>query len=753
MRMNLWRPGTRFAGGVRLPAYAGKRPYLRNVCLGVSRAVDSLTLVEQRAERGRLLPFPRDTRHVPAPGPGHVARPRLVARLRASAGTPLVSVVAPVGYGKTALVAEWSHADPRQFTWLSLEAADNDPERLSARIGGPEAVEDPRPFVLVLDEMQLLHAPAAIATVRRVIDCIPRLSQLVLISRRPPDLPLGRLRAQRVVTEIGTRDLAMSSAEAAALLEACGVVLSRADHDLLMTRTEGWPAALYLAAVAAHDLGDASAAVRSFGGDDAHVAAYLREEVLADMSDAQCAFLLRASVLETLSRQACDSVFARGDSAGALTEAGEGNGLLVPLDPARNTYRWHPLLREMLAGELAREDPAGARELHRRAGAWCLARGDREGAIDHASAAGDGERAAELVCQAAAGYITHGRNDELKRRLRMLRAGMPDASPRLALIAGWSHLAGGDIVHARRAIDRLGAGDRDLAFEAGLSLLRAVVDGDGAADLRARAESARQTAAGNSPWRSVCLLFEGVGLHLSGQRAAAEARLEEGARIAAIDAPSVQTLCLAQLTLMAAERDDWEAGAAWGSRALAQVQHYGLTDYPTSAIVFAASALVRSRRGMIDEAREDVRQARRGLRALGDFVPWYEAEAHLALARAMVHMGDVADARESLERATRRARSVSGIAILDEWIEAARVEVETAVTAIVLGPLSLTKAELRVLRFLPTHLSFREIAGRLYVSANTVKTQAHSVYRKLEASSRSEAVVRATELGLLGAVA
>jgi LuxR family maltose regulon positive regulatory protein len=244
-------------------------------------------------------------------------------------------------------------------------------------------------------------------------------------------------------------------------------------------------------------------------------------------------------------------------------------------------------------------------------------------------------------------------------------------------------------------------------------------------------------------------MFEGAACHLMGDRDAAEQLLEEGAMMAAVAAPSIQAICLAALALMAAERGDWNAAAASASRARAQVEHYGLEEYPTSAFVFAASALVRSQRGMLDKARSDVRQAMRGLRALGEFIPWYCAETRAVLARAMVRTGDVAEARECVAEAVRLARRVPDGPVLARLVGEAQADADAAVAAVVSGPLSLTKAEMRVLGFLPTHLSFREIAGQLYVSANTVKTQAHSVYRKLEASSRSEAVGRATELGLL----
>ncbi len=281
-----------------------------------------------------------------------------------------------------------------------------------------------------------------------------------------------------------------------------------------------------------------------------------------------------------------------------------------------------------------------------------------------------------------------------------------------------------------------------------MALLGATAARDGVVRMGEDAARAYALEPENSPWRPLCCLLEGVASHLTGDRDAAERRLEEGARRAAVAAPNVQTLCLSQLALLAAERDEWESGARFAARAVAQVERYSLEEYPTSALVFAASADVRARRGLVAEAQDDLDEAARLSGLLTDFAPWYEVETGVALARAAARLSDLAAARRHLARAERRSRRTADATVLHEWIEEARAQLGSA-RASVANPAALTTAELRILTFLPTHLSFREIAGRLYVSANTVKTQAHAVYRKLDAASRSEAVARAAEMGLL----
>jgi LuxR family maltose regulon positive regulatory protein len=174
-----------------------------------------------------------------------VARPRLVEKLCRDPDAPLALVVAPAGYGKTVLLSEWASKDERPFAWLSLDEAANEPDVLRALIGEALASLDvERPFVVVLDDAQHLVAPQAYGVLTGMA---PRLAPgcvLAIASRREPAMPIGRLRAHRLVVEIGPRDLAMTHAEASALLSAAGVQVSRDATDRLIERTEGWPAGL-----------------------------------------------------------------------------------------------------------------------------------------------------------------------------------------------------------------------------------------------------------------------------------------------------------------------------------------------------------------------------------------------------------------------------------------------------------------------------------------------------------------------------
>jgi LuxR family maltose regulon positive regulatory protein len=247
----------------------------------------------------------------------------------------------------------------------------------------------------------------------------------------------------------------------------------------------------------------------------------------------------------------------------------------------------------------------------------------------------------------------------------------------------------------------------------------------------------------------VACLLRGASAQLAGRREDARAWLEEGARRGASSAPGIQVLCQAQLVLLAIERDDWVGAEVQAARAKAQVERISQGDCPLSALVYGVSADVLARFGRVEEAQRDIEEAVRLLGRLSDFAPWYGIECRIVVARAALRLSDSARARQLLAEAQWNLRQVPDASVMREWFDETSVQLKLAAGRPGSDGWSLTTAELRVLQFLPTHLSFPEIASRLYVSANTVKTHARAVYRKLDASSRGEAVLRAREAGLL----
>src|SRR4051812_43154272 len=322
---------------------------------------------------------------------GVVARPRLVRRLSEAREAPLVLLVAPAGYGKTTLLSEWSALDGRRFAWMELDERNGDPCRVLA--SAARTMHEGRPpTVLVVDNAHAITSPQAFEALEVAACSMPGGSQIVLASRCEPGLPVGSLRARRSVVELRAGDLAMTHSEAGALLGAAGIRLADDGIDLLMRRTEGWPAGIYLASLSLRAQPDVDAALAAFAGDDQVVADYLRDEVLARLLPDDVEFLIQSSVLGTLSGSLCDAVLGRTGSGETLAKLARANVLLVSLNRAGTSYRYHTLFAEMLRAELRRLDPEQEPALHARASAWHLERGDVDAAIDHAVTAGDAEQ-------------------------------------------------------------------------------------------------------------------------------------------------------------------------------------------------------------------------------------------------------------------------------------------------------------------------------------------------------------------------
>jgi LuxR family maltose regulon positive regulatory protein len=665
------------------------------------------------------------------------------------------------------LLSEWDAQDDRPFAWISLDEGDNDPARLLAHVecaldpiepvGADvfEALAGAQGVVLVIDDVHVLYEPAALATVMDIAQVLRPESQLALASRSQPALPLGRLRAHGAVVELDARDLAMRASEADRIFTAAAVDVDDDEVSALVEATEGWPAGLYLAALSLGDQLDVHAGVARFAGDDRYVADYVRDEFLSNLPRDDLIFLIRTSVLEQLSGSVCDAIIEARGSAGTLARLARSNLLLVPLDHNDEWYRCNGLLSNMLRAELHRFEPDREADLHRRACEWFDSHGDTDRAIEHAVEGHDVRRAGDLMWRNIHRYTGSGRNDRIRRWLQRFTADEIAGSSSLALAAANSCCEAGDgnqVEHwtcvAAACLPRAPRATTE-PLEAGIAVMRARIARNGIGRMAEDARRAYDLEPQGSPWHPVCRLIEGVACHVSGDRVHARAYLEEGMRSAAVHAPDVHALCLAQLALLAVEEDDWESAAWLASRSKALVEHSDLTDSPTAALVFAVSAAARAQRGQVEEASADRRRALKLLARLRDFAPWYDVETRILLARAGLRLSDPISARGLLAEASRILRQAPDAVVLGEWIDQVRAQADAAGGSIEAGGWSLTTAELRVLQFLPGHLSFPQIAERLYVSPNTVKTHVRAVYRKLDASSRGQAVETARDSGLL----
>jgi LuxR family maltose regulon positive regulatory protein len=735
-------------------------------------------------DRGELV---ESKLHPPSARPGIVPRTALVDRLLASHAVPVVCVVAPPGYGKTTLLAQWAERKATRVGWVSVDQRDNDPAVLLTylavaldriqpidhglfhALAAPGAVVATvmarfaaavsamaEPVALVLDHVELLHNPQCLDAVAELVAHLPRGSQLVLASRARPPLPLALLRAQGRVVEVGVEELAMDQREARALLQGAGVRLGDTELTTLVQRTEGWPVGLYLAALALQ--AGAPDDDAGFAGDDRLVADYLHSELLARLSQDEVVFLTRTAVLDRMCGPLCDAVLDARGSARVLESLEGANLLLVPLDRRRQWYRYHHLFGELLRAELERREPELVPQLHGRAAAWCEANGLPETAIDHAQAAGDTDRVARLVARLTQPAYAAGRADTARRWLVWFEdQGLVDRYPPVAVQGAWVQALVGRPAAAERWADAAERGSFAETLPDGstmasyLALLRALLCRAGVEQMRIDAQVALAGLGPGSPWQATALLLVGISYVLDGEVDRADPILAHAVEVATnAGATPAASTALAERAIVAMQRGDWSKAETLAERALGIMRAGHIDDYAMSPLVHAVVARTALQQGDASRAKAHLARTARLRPLLNYAMPHRAVQILLELVRAYLALGDAAGARVVLREAWDILQQRPDLGLLPEQADELREQLGRlgTVRGRSLGASSLTTAELRLLPLLSTHLSFREIGERLYVSAHTVKTQAISVYRKLGVSSRGQAIQRAQQIGL-----
>ena len=383
---------------------------------------------------GGPLPVPRSKFGCPAVPVRAIARPRL-AEVLAQPDWRVALVTGGPATGKTVSVAQWfGTLDPVAREWVTLDARDDRPERfwltfvlaLERAVPGafaqaaasatdvhrlpPEflgrlltawsAVTDP--LVIVLEDLHHLQSPEITEDLGFVVEHLPGGSRMLLTSRVDPRLPVSRWRGRGWLAELRQRDLALTLPETAELFTALGEHrLTASDVERLWRRTEGWVAGLRLAAAGLKDRADVPAAVAEFSGRTPVVADLLADELLHRAPKDLSEFSLRTSVADVLDAELCDALSGRGDSAEVLRRMEADLQFVMATGPGRETYRYHPLLAEMLRSELQTHRPEEAQGLNRLAAGILQARGDVAGAARCLLAAGDTDRAFSIVFEAA----------------------------------------------------------------------------------------------------------------------------------------------------------------------------------------------------------------------------------------------------------------------------------------------------------------------------------------------------------------
>jgi LuxR family maltose regulon positive regulatory protein len=725
---------------------------------------------------------------LPRVQPGMLRRSRLLELVDGGGGAAFTVVDAPVGYGKTTLLRLWCIERPEAVIWMTLDAADDDPVRLWAhlataveRLGeglGARAltclgvrgasvetavdelmndlVAYGRPVAIVLDDLHAVGSERSLGSIAHAIERLPANARVLASTRSEPAIRVARLRARGALVEIRARELAFTVDEARELIVHEGIELSGESVELLVERTEGWPAGLYLAALWLRDIDDPDEGVRAFVGSARHVADYLTDEVLTAVAPETRDFLLRTSVLGRFTPELCDAVLGREDSAAVLAELARSNMFLVALDARGEWYRYHHLFGELLQLELGRED---ALVLRRRAAAWCRAHGLVDDAIEYAAAAGDAETVAELLVEHDREFVWGGRIEQFLGWVRWLPPELLLGYPSLPAAGAFAAaMLARPAIYVRQllAIAEQARRERPQLWspydEAVVEVTRAALIERG--DVSAAVEHARRAVAAARAGADV--LSVGVLASLA-QALFFAGDLDESRRIAmqaverpdAPDVPDGYVVSLGLLALIDAEQGRTESAEAWAREAISFARTRFQTDLWTVSLAHLGLAVACMATGRLDQAE---REALRGERLRRSPQPTVgHAHALLVLARVRVARSRLERAAGDLERAQRLlaefpdpGRLPALAATVEQDLTNARANAGNR--GIVEEP---SAAELAVLQCLATGLSRREIGARLYISLNTVKTHTRELYRKLDAISRADAVARAESLGLL----
>lgn len=724
----------------------------------------------------------------------HVRRRELLATLRADRARKLTLVAAPPGFGKSTLLAEWAAAQPEpSVAWLSLDDNDNDParfftyvaaalrrvepklgERALAALKSPGAalvdvvlplflndlaVLD-RELALVIDDYHLITSPEVHGAVAYLIERSPHALRIILSTREDPPLPLGRIRARGELAEVRADDLRFTSEEAFTfLIGILGLELSSADVARLQARTEGWPAALYLAALSLRGRPDASVVIEQFAGDDRYLVDYLTAEVLARQTAQLRTFLLQTSILGRFCGALCDAVAGGHDSAARLAELEHSNLLLVPLDTRREWYRYHHLFGSLLHHELEASDSAAIPDLHRRASAWYRDAGLIVDAASHAIAAGDVAVVAELVSRHYGLFVDQGQLATV--------IGWLEAIPEHVVAQDWLLGFAGGVVYAhagrfdeaelwlalaQRAPQDVRNGQEPEGPLAALAAYLRLLRGDLGASVALGRRALSVAQAADPIWALAPQMVLAAGLWWTKQLADARAVHEAIARTAHnARIPAATVYSLGNRAAIALDEQDEEAANSLAREAIKVMHAAALDDHPWCSMAHIVHGTMLGRHGDLGAASKEIEH---GL-ALGERLRAWQLIAYgsLALAEVRQRQHEPAAARRLLARARAILDTLpdpgDGRSRLERTEKALRLRATHDRGGEPAPFWELSHREIEVLRLLPSRLSQREIAAELYISFNTIRTHTRVIFSKLGVTSRTEAVARARELGLL----
>ena len=731
----------------------------------------------------------------PSPRFEEMRRSELLARLRSGFACKLALIEAPVGYGKTTLLNQWRRTEEPElpFAWVSLDKQDNDPVRLwkhivealrgvapDKRFGAdaiagmgiigtrlvdaalPALVNElaalPQRVVLVIDDYHYLTDGECHESVDFLVRHLPVTVHLVISTRSDPPLDLGRLRARGEVNELRGGQLAFSEEEAVALLRGrLGLDIERGDIVDLLERTEGWPAGIYLAYLSMKGR-DAHAFVSALRGSSRYVVDLLAEEVLTVLSEEERDFMIRTSVLERMSGPLCDEVLQADGSGALLNKLAHSNLLVVPLDDGGRWYRYHRLFADFLLYELKNTSPELVPVLHERASVWFERERRPERAIEHATAAGDHERAGQLIARHWFGYVASGQTATVRGWLEVLPEDFVCHTAPLAIVEAWIYALQGERKETERSLKLAESSpyqgvlpDGTPSVEAGVTLVRGFFGYGGVGAWVEAAERAIRMESGQASSRTaLACIGLGMGRYCSGDTEDARMLLEEGLGLTTNDLPVLRIAMLSFLSFAVLDGGETGEAESLARKACALVDGFNLHRLPQAGLATIALGRVLAKRGDLAGAKMELETGLSARRDLPAMSPWPTLVGLLALADVLITRGDGREAQTVLTEARAILEMYPDAGIFPELL--GRQEQRLRKTRSDRSGSTdgrLTERELEVLDLLQTELSVSELGKLLYVSPSTIKSHVKCVYRKLGVSSRKEAVEQSKHLELI----
>jgi LuxR family maltose regulon positive regulatory protein len=725
---------------------------------------------------------------VHALGDTRVIRQRLLSLMSTSPVRPIVMLSAPAGAGKSTVAAQLLSVDTRAHAWVSLTHVSDEPAVLAGLLldaletigpGVPAtrasvtafepgfsgvllasltrlAASRTSAYVLVVDDVHLLSHPQCHQLLAAVAEGVPAGSAMVLCSRhRTPDW-LARARAEGLLLELTGDDLAFTVDEAAQLFQRLDVQISDASIAGIVDRSGGWAVGMYLTGLAMQREGPSAEGPGGPRGESgSHIRAYLRAEVLGEMSPTERSFLTRTAILDDLEPALCNAVLGRADAAAMLTGLRRRTQLISVSSDGRR-FRCHHLLREVLLAELATNEPEFELIGHRRASGWYAEHGDLDAAIRHATSAGDVPAVATLVWSGIVECVGSGQPD----RLLMWLGGLSDhqiaADRWLSLAAAWAAASSGRPDDMTRwLLSAHGHAGRDWRermatdeYAASLAVLETMVGAGGLRDMVELAEGALQGLPADSAFRSAAGWLRGAALTLLRRPEAARVALVEAEQLArALGVPQVQADALSWQGMLAVMSGEPTRAAQLVAPVTRLVEENHLDRLAYSAHCITGLAVMRAVTHSPD-TRDTLAAALRLTALIPQLAPWFAVCGRLAQAHVAIRLGDGALARVLINDARHAMTPDLAASIAGDLLESTDASLRQLSRDGVSGA-ALTAAEMRVLQFLPSHLTFPAIGEHLFLSRNTVKSHAMAIYRKLGVDSRAGAVEAAQSLGLV----